>query len=333
MRNGRLAIGVVFLLNGIGWASWASRLPAIRENLSIGEGGLGLALLAATAGLFVSAAASDRLIHRFGSRRVTVGAAVVMAATLPAIGWAPGYPTFVVALLLFGLGNGALDVASNAQAVALQRQGSRSILSGVHAAFSGGAIVGAGSAALLAAAGVPVGPHLTIVGIVIGLAALGVGGGLIADSERTEPPKALALPRGPMLGFAALAFCVLLAEGAVFDWSAVYLSTVADAAPALAAVGLGIFQAAMLVGRLVGDRLADRLRPYRLVRWGTLLGASGMVLATVVPGPPPRCQGTSSSGSASRLASRLRSVPRPGCPAWRRRPPSPRRPHRGTSGS
>jgi predicted MFS family arabinose efflux permease len=100
-----------------------------------------------------------------------------------------------------------------------------------------------------------------------------------------EPPARLALPRGPLLGFAALAFCVLLAEGAVFDWSAVYLTSVAAAPAALAAAGLAIFQAAMLVGRTVGDRLADRFRADRLVRWGTLLGVGGMLLAILLPSP------------------------------------------------
>ena len=285
MLSAHRAIGVAFLLNGIGWASWASRLPAISENLRISEGALGVALLAATAGLFASAVASDRLIHRFGSRRVTVGAGLVMAATLPAIGWSPGYPAFVAALLVFGLGNGAFDVASNAQAVGLERRGDRSILSGIHAFFSGGAIVGAASAALLVAGQVPVGIHLPAVGVVIGLTLLLVAGGLLQDERAPEPPARLALPRGPLLGFAALAFCVLLAEGAVFDWSAVYLTSVAAAPAALAAAGLAIFQAAMLVGRTVGDRLADRFRADRLVRWGTLLGVGGMLLAILLPAP------------------------------------------------
>jgi hypothetical protein len=282
-----IAVRAVFFANGVGWASWASRLPAITDKLGIGEGALGLALLGATAGLFVASAFTTVLVLRFGSQWVTVFAGVAMCGVLPLIGLAPAYVAFAAALVAYGLSNGAFDLASNAQGVIVERGAGRSLMSGFHAFFSGGAIVGAGSAALLAAGEVPVEAHLPAVGGLLAIVVLVASRGLIghgAAEERAGP--VLAWPGRALLGIAAFAFCVLLAEGAVFDWSAVYLSTVAAAPQAVAASSLAVFQAAMMVGRLAGDRTAARLGPSRLVRVGAVLGGIGLAVALLAPSVP-----------------------------------------------
>ena len=218
---------------------------------------------------------------------MVIGAGLVMAATLPLIGLAPVVGLFALALVFYGLSNGALDLASNAHAAGVERRLSRQLMSGFHAMFSAGAIVGAGTAALLAGLEVPVETHAVVVGAVLGLGILGVAFVLVRSpaAEREDVPGGLAWPRGPLLGLAALAFCVLLSEGAVFDWSAIYLSSVAGAIPAVAAIGLAVFQATMMLGRLYGDRLAERFSPELLVRSGAVAGIGGLGLAILVPTP------------------------------------------------
>lgn len=285
-RRTRWAVAAMFFVNGVGWASWASRLPAFRERLELSDGLLGLALLGATVGLFVSVILTSALVARFGSRLVTVGAGLAMMVVLPLIGWASTQVWFAAALVAYGVTNGALDLASNAQAVGVERHARRSMLAGIHAFFSAGAIVGAGTAALLAAAGVPVEIHLTATAVLSALVVIAVAPALSSDPPSVSTGPAVALPRGPLLGLGALAFCVLLAEGAVFDWSAVYLSSVAGAGPAVAAVSLAVFQLTMTIGRLLGDRLAVTVGAVRLVRWGALAGIVGLGGAIVLPNVP-----------------------------------------------
>lgn len=105
----------MFLVNGVGWASWAARLPAIQERLAIGEGAVGAALLGATLGLFVSVVVTSVLVGRFGSRRVTIASGATMIAALPLIGWAPSFPILAAALVVYGAANGAFDLAANSQ--------------------------------------------------------------------------------------------------------------------------------------------------------------------------------------------------------------------------
>jgi MFS family permease len=211
-----------------------------------------------------------------------------MAATLPLIGLSPAVAVFGAALVLYGLSNGALDLASNAHAAGVERRLKRPLMSGFHAMFSAGAIAGAGGAALLAGLDVPIEVHATVIGSLLVAALVGVAFGLArgrSNPEPMAPPAALALPHGALLGLSALAFCVLLSEGAVFDWSAIYLSSVAGAAPAVAAIGLALFQATMMIGRLFGDRLAERISPQHLVRGGAVAGIGGLGLAILLPTP------------------------------------------------
>jgi hypothetical protein len=287
VNRSALAVYAVFFANGVGWASWASRLPAISDKLSLSEGSLGLALLGATAGLFIAASVTALLVLRFGSGSVTIVAGIAMCGVLPVIGLAPAYAGFAVALVAYGLANGAFDLASNAKGVTVERAAGRPLMSGFHALFSGGAIAGAGSAALLASAGVPIELHLPAVGAAVAIVVLVAGRSLHGsgtEEERTAP--ALAWPGRGLLGIAALAFCVLLAEGAVFDWSAVYVHTVAGAPEGVAAFSLAVFQAAMMFGRFAGDRAAARLGPDLLVRGGAVLGGVGFAVALLVPGVP-----------------------------------------------
>jgi len=287
----RLAIYVLFFANGAGSASWASRLPEIRVRLDLGEGALGLALLGATVGLFLATALTSLLVVRFGSRALSILAGLAMSATLPIIGWAPSFLPLAAALVAYGMTNGALDLASNVQAVGVERRAGRSMLTGFHALFSGGALVGAGGAALAASGAVPVDVHLTAVAILLALAFAVVAPSL--SNDRVEATKQAATPTRPsfsvlsrpLVGLGILAFCVLLAEGAIFDWSAVYLSTV-GATPAIAAIGLATFQGAMMMGRLSGDALAGRIGPAMLVRGGALLAAAGLTLSLVIPDVP-----------------------------------------------
>ena len=209
-------------------------------------------------------------------------AALVMAAALPLLAVLSALPLLVAALMLFGAGIGTMDVTMNIQAIIVERASGRSMMSGFHGLFSLGGIAGAGGmAALLSAGASPLAAALCVSLCI--LAALAVSAKhLLPYSARNEGP-AFAVPRGIVLLLGALAFVLFLAEGAILDWSAVFLTSVRNVDASYAGLGYAAFATTMTAGRLAGDRIVDRLGQNRVVLIGGLCAAFGFVVATAVP--------------------------------------------------
>ncbi len=280
----------VFAGNGALFGSLFGRLPEIQDRLGLSEGELGLALLGGPVGLIAAVALVGAAVVRFGSRRLSALGGLVYAAgiVLPALassGWA-----LAGTLVLLGAASGTLDVAMNTQGVTVEKRYPRRIFASLHAGFSFGLLGGAASAGLVAAAGVPLTAHLLGVAAVV---AAVIGAGVSQFLTDADPDAdaaagtraAFARPSRALLALGAIAFAVLLAEGALNDWSAIYLSDVHDTGPGTAAAGLAVFSLAMAAGRLTGDRLAERLGSGALARGGLLLGAAGFAVAALAPGP------------------------------------------------
>jgi predicted MFS family arabinose efflux permease len=269
-------VTVVFFLNGSVFASWYSRLPDIQERLDLGPGTLGLTLIGAPIGLLAAQPLTGALAATIGSRRLVAAAPLCLAAAAaPAL--AVNAPTLALGTFVAGAANGVLDVSMNVEGLAVERLTGKRIFNSLHAAFSFGALTGAALGGLAAAAGVD---PLRHVAIVVGL---GAAASMLA-SRGLPPAEAEPRPQGPrfarpsrrLAGLGAIAFCALLAEGAVFDWSGIYIRTETDAAVGLAAAGLAAFNLAMGFGRLTADGLAERLGSPTLGRWGALVAAAGL---------------------------------------------------------
>lgn len=288
-RRARLAVAVLFFLNGFSVATWVVRIPDVQRALALSAGALGVALLGAAAGALVAMPIAGRLVSRFGSRAVVTGMAVAYAATLALPALAPGFPWLVAALVLNGACNGSLNVAVNAHALLVSRVLARPILSGLHALFSGGGLAGAALGGVVAAAGAGAALHLAVVGALMLLAALVARGALLTPGRERDGGGAEGghgvphRPRERVVVLGVLAFAVLFAEGAMGDWSAVYLRDVAGAGPGLAASGYAAFSVMMALGRLVGDRLTAWVGAHRLVGFGAALATLGVALALAQP--------------------------------------------------
>jgi predicted MFS family arabinose efflux permease len=281
----RAAVTTVFFLNGAVFSSWYARLPAIQDDIGLGPGALGVALLGAPAGLLSAQPLVGAFVARRGSRAVVAAAPLyVPAVILPALAF--DTVGLLVAVTVVGAVNGTLDIAMNAQGLAVERAGTRRIFNSLHAAFSFGALAGAVLAGTVAALGVAPLPHLVGVALVGGAAALAVAPNLLAD-EGTADPSAFLLAR-PSLRLAALgtiAFCALLAEGAVFDWSGIYLATEAGARAGIAPLGLAAFSLAMGVGRLAADPATERAGSPRVAASGAAFAALGLGIALALAAP------------------------------------------------
>ena len=285
-RVARWAVSVIFFLTGVGVANWAVRIPAVQERLGMSDGVLGMALFGVSAGAIAAMAIAGRLLAKHGSRPVTGIAVLAFAVALMLPPLAPNPAVLMGSLVMLGLANGLLDVAMNAQAAAVQKHYGRPIMSRVHALYSVGGLVGAATGGRAAAYGIGPGPHLAAVGIVIALTALGAVGRLLPASADSVPGhRPGARPSRGLLILGLLAFCVLFGEGAMANWSTIYLRDIGGAGPGLAAAGFAAFSLMMASGRAVGDTLAARLGSVRVTRIGGMVAALGAAGALAFPHP------------------------------------------------
>jgi fucose permease len=202
-------------------------------------------------------------------------------------GLAPSLPLLVLAVVLLGAANGGLDVAMNAQAVAVERGYGRPIMSSFHAAWSFGGLGGAALGGLLASRGIGPLPHFSAVAVLAAIAFVAAYGALlpsVADASQEGTP-AFARPTRALLGLGIISFCVLLGEGAMGDWSAVYLDDTLRTGPGFAAAGYAAFSLSMAFGRLFGDRFTELLGPATLVRACGAIAAVGLGIALAAAHP------------------------------------------------
>lgn len=298
MWAARMAVLGIFFLNGFGFGSWAVRIPAVQERLDLGEGLLGLALLGMAAGSLVSMPLAGGLVSRLGSRPVVGATGLGFFLALPLLAWSPSLAFLVLALAFAGASGGSLDVSMNAHAVAVEKVQGRPIMSSFHAAFSLGGLAGAAVGGGVAAWGVGVAPHLASVSA-LSLAAFALAylRMLPADEDRGESGEpALARPTRALAGLGVISFCVLLGEGAMADWSAVYLKGTLGTGPGFAAAGFAAFSAAMVAGRLLGDRVTARFGPVALVRAGAAISAVGLGISLTVAHPAAALVGFACAG-------------------------------------
>jgi fucose permease len=282
--NARSAITAIFALNGFLFGTLFSRLPALRDRADLTHGQIGLLLLCSTIGLFVMQPVAGALTARLGSRRVVLLGALGYSLGLVPVALAPSAIALAPAFVLIGMGSGILDVSMNVQGLAVENRLGRPILASLHAAFSFGGLGGALAGSLAAAGDVGLEGHYICV------AAIGAALAVLARrrliEERDAGARRLwARPTRRLAALGALAFCVLLAEGAVNDWVALYFKEHLGTTSSIAAIALATFSLAEATGRLLGDRATLVFGASRLARRAALIAAAGfaLVLAVKVP--------------------------------------------------
>jgi MFS family permease len=286
-------VAAVFFVNGALFANWVARVPAVKDAIGADTGSLGLALLGLAVGSLLTMPFAGRLCERLGSRRTVVlsGLATSVAVVAPAL--APSALVLGLVLVVYGGVFGVLDVAMNVQAVAAVRRVGRPVMAWFHAAFSFGGLCGAATGAAAAHAGLSPTAHLALVGAAAAAVLFGVRPRLVADRLSAAAPAAGDRPaarppvRGRFLlvGLGAIAACAAVGEGAMADWSALFMRDVRGADDGLAALGYAAFAGAMTGGRLAGEASVRRLGPARVLRVGGATAATGVV-AAVVGGSP-----------------------------------------------
>lgn len=276
------ATRAAFFLPGFAIAAWAPIVPYAKLRSGLDEAGLGLVLLCLGAGSLLAMPLAGVATARRGARAVMLATIAITCAALPLLAVADGAVALAVALFVFGAGIGATDCSMNIQAVAVERDAGRAMMSGFHAFYSIGGFAGAaGTTALLGAGFAPWQAALAVAAATCAIAALAASHWR-AERVASDAP-AFALPRGVVVSIGALAFVVFLAEGAVLDWSAVFLTDVRGIDASRAGSGFAVFSLAMTLARLFGDRVVQRLGHVRASVAGACVAAAGLLLATLVP--------------------------------------------------
>jgi predicted MFS family arabinose efflux permease len=309
VRAAERATYVAFIGSGFAFASWAARIPQVRDRLHLQPSELGLVLLAIAAGSVIALPLSGPLLTRLGSQRTVAVMSLVLSAGLgaAALGYLYGVVPVVAGLFLVGLGNGAWDVAMNVQGARVEQHLGRSIMSRFHAGFSLGTVAGALIGAAMVALRVPVTAHLVTVAVIVAAVVPVAVRRFVPDHDDAAAREAgtsgswtaWTEPRTLLIGLFVLAFA--FAEGTGNDWISVALIDGYHAPATVGTLGFAVFLAAMTAGRWVGPGLLDRYGRVAVIRALSILAVVGLVLFVFGPSVPVAFAGAVMWGGGTSL--------------------------------
>ncbi len=293
-------IMAVFFVQAAALTNWFPRIPDVQQRIGLTPGELSICLLGMSLGTFVMTIFNGPLIARYSARTMmAIGMCAFYAALLlPGLAWSG--PSLFVLLLIMGVSYVIVDVAMNVEAARIQDAVGRRILSTCHGFWSVGAVLGSVMGAQFAEAGVPTWLHLLITGAValpFGLSAVRALPVLAREqAPATGRRPRIALPTLALAGVCIYVFGAVLAELSARNWGAAFLRDALGTSAAATGWGLGAFSLTMALGRLAGDRLADRLGPVALGRFCAFIGVAGMAALVLANGLPMALVGFAAIG-------------------------------------
>ncbi|HYO22569.1 MAG TPA: MFS transporter [Flavisolibacter sp.] len=280
----RIAVGTLFFLQGICFATWASRIPSIQEKLVISNSLLGIVLFALPIGSMFSLIFSGRFIARYGSKKVAVNALFSYALTLPLIGFATSVPLLITSLVLFGIAGNMANIAINTQAVHVEARYGKNIMASFHGLWSLAGFSAAGIGTFMIARSVVPLTHFIVITTVIIAGVAACLQYLIADEERAVAnTKFFVKPDGSLVKLGILAFCCMICEGAMFDWSGIYFQKVVNAPKDWVGAGYTAFMCTMAGGRFIADWVANKWNFQKTITISGALITTGLAIAVLFP--------------------------------------------------
>ena len=294
----RRAVYIVFIGSGFGFASWASRIPQIRDALDASPSQLGLILLAVALGSIIALPLAGMLVHRIGAARSVAVMSVCLAVGLVvvAVGYRSGVPPVVIGLFLIGYGNGTWDVAMNVEGAAVEQRLGVAIMPRFHAGFSVGTVAGALGGAAMVALGISVLVHLLVVAVILAAVVPRSVSAFLprAIEEQLEAAEAAPRPPHPLrawkerrtLLIGVFVLCMAFTEGTGNDWLGVAMIDGYGTPAVLGPLTFAVFLAAMTAGRWFGPGFLERYGRVRVVRTSALVALVGLLLVVfgqVVP--------------------------------------------------
>jgi MFS family permease len=283
----RIAVKLIFFINGFVHANLAARFPRVQELFDIDNGTLGFVLLSSSVGALLAMPFTGWLIIRNGSRRITIFSIFLYCIFVPLVPLMPGLAGLVVLFFIMGLTAGMLDVSMNSQAVMVEKIHQKPIMTSFHALFSIGMVAGAFCGALFVKLETTLFVHFAVIVGMSVAAAAWARYHLIHDKpkEKEVDGPAFRLPNAAMVSIGVIAFCCMLGEGAMADWSTNYMENIAMASPALAPIGLSAFALAMTIGRFFGDGARLKFGDRKLMVMCGIISTMGIALTLLFNNP------------------------------------------------
>jgi len=283
-RIHRIAVSGFFFLAGICFFSWASRIPDIQMKLGVNNAALGGILLWLPIGLLTSLPVAGYPVAKYGSRVIVILSAILYACTLPMLGFASSPAHLMFTLFVFGFGGNMMNISVNTQAVATETLYHKPIMASFHGVWSMAGFAGAATGTFMVRFHVAPPYHFLCITTIAALILIIFSGNLIRkDSSRDVKQPIFARPDKSILNFGLIAFCAMISEGAMSDWSGIYFAKVVKTDAAWVTVGFTAYVSTMATGRFVGDWVAFKLGIKKMLQVSGLLMASGLLLAVLFP--------------------------------------------------
>lgn len=307
LRRAKVGVTAAFMAHAVVASSWVAHIPHIKAELSLSNTALGTALLGAPVGSLVATVICHRALPRWGSQRAVPVTLAGYAAAATTLGLAGSWLSLFLALALWGMFQGGLDIAMNTQAGTVERLAEAPIMSRFHGMWSIGALLGAMIGAACVSADVGLTLQLAVTGLVVLIVGEALTRHLIADqaAETRAPSEADQAKRGWMTPtvaiLAAVSFSSFLCEGAAADWSGNFLRSVVGASPGTSTLSYAAYTSTMVVTRLGAIRLHSRIPSRRLLPALALLGAAGIGMALATENPVSSAVGFAALGAGVAL--------------------------------
>ena len=284
-----VALRTQFFVLGMLFATWGVHVPTVKGHYGLGEQALAIAMLAGGVGALAALAQAGRIVGRYGPSVVTAAMGVLCCVAVASLLAFPAYAALLVVMLVFGTTGSLFDVAINAEASEIERLAARPLMSGFHGLFSLGGMAGAGLGSAAPALGLTPQGHLLLATGAAAVAALLASRAMLPvpehDPEEKRPLSLQTFAKGPLLLLGVLASMGLIAEGAMYDWSVLFMKQERASSESTAALAYASFSGAMAVGRFGGDWVRARMSGTLLMRASGVLAAAGMALVLAVPSP------------------------------------------------
>jgi MFS family permease len=286
LQKRRIALGSLFFIAGLCFASWASRIPDIQVKFNLSEAQLGTLLLGLPIGSLVALPLAGWAVHRFGSRKVILASSAGYMTFLPLIGFSDSIFMLIPVIMVFGMIGNMMNISLNTQALALEDSYGRSILASFHGLWSLAGFTGAGIGAGMIYFDILPKFHYLVIAFIVASTVFLAKSFLINES-RAGGGGGLVLkkPDDLLLRIGLIAFLGMLAEGCMFDWSGVYFKKVVEIEPGLVALGYVSFMGAMASGRFVTDRIINKIGKIKMLRFSGSLIFLGLSLSVLFPLP------------------------------------------------
>lgn len=280
----RIAVGCLFFMLGLCFATWASRIPSIQQRLQLSDAALGIVLFALPVGSMFALPFSGWIVTRYGSKRVVTNAIILYSILLIGLGLAESLPQLVAVLVLFGAAGNITNIAVNTQAVGVEARYGRKIMASFHGLWSLAGFTAAGIGTFMIGKNiVPLHHFLLITSVILCGVAIAFHYLLPAEEKQAQQTRFFPKMDKPLITLGIITFCCMICEGAMFDWSGIYFQKVVQADRDWVGAGYTAFMCTMATGRFIADWVTHKIGFKRTVQGSGVLIATGLTVAVLFP--------------------------------------------------